>query len=55
MDIEKIAKKLEPLAPDEVDYWRKTREFVDAEMKGLLDKQIVSLAYQKLGDFNKKI
>jgi len=54
MDIEKIAHKLEPLAPDEVEHWRKTRELVDAEMKGLLDKQIISLAYQKLGDFHKK-
>lgn len=54
MDIEKIAKKLEPLAPDEVEHWRRTRELVDSDMQSLLDKQIISLAHQRLGGFHKK-
>jgi len=55
MDIEKIAQKLEPLAPDEVEHWRKTRELVDPDMKSLLDKQIISLAHRELGNFYNKI
>ncbi|MCK5612966.1 hypothetical protein KAR91_64425 [Candidatus Pacearchaeota archaeon] len=55
MNPEKIAAKLKPLAPDKVTHWLKTRELADPELKSLIDKQIISTAYQTLGDFHNKI
>ncbi len=55
MDIEKIAAKLEPLMPDTVKYWLRVRETSDADIRSLIEKQIISTAYDKLGDFHKKI
>src|SRR2546426_3291440 len=55
MDIEDIARKLEPLMPNEVRHWLKVRDLADPELKELIGKQIVSVAYQKLGDFRRRI
>ena len=55
MDIEKIARKLEPLMPKQVQRWLRLRDTADAELKELIDKQIISCAYHRLGDFRKKI
>ncbi|HDY86793.1 MAG TPA: DUF87 domain-containing protein [bacterium] len=55
MNPEKIAAKLKPLNPDKVSHWLKTRELADPDLKSLIDKQIISTAYQTLGDFHNKI
>ena len=55
MNIEKIAAKLNPLSPHKVSHWLKTRELADPELKALIEKQIISTAYQTLGDFHNKI
>ncbi len=55
MDLERIARKLEPLRPKEVRRWRKLREQIDPEDRALLDRQIVALAGRVLGEFHDKI
>jgi hypothetical protein len=55
MNIEKIAAKLKPLMPDKIAQWTKARELADPELKSLIEKQIISIAYKTLGDFNDKI
>ncbi|MCH8147406.1 MAG: DUF87 domain-containing protein [Planctomycetes bacterium] len=55
MDIHKLARKLKPLMPKEVDRWLKARETADPDLRDLIDKQIVSVAHRKLGDGNGKI
>lgn len=55
MNIEKVAEKLRPLMPDEVDHWMRSIDFADSELKTLLDQQIRYAAYEKLGDFSRKI
>ena len=55
MDIEKLARKLEPLMPKEVQHWLDLRDSADAEMKTLVDQQIVRAARKRLGDYRKKI
>ena len=55
MNIEKITTKLKPLNPEKVAHWLKTRELADPELKTLIEKQIISTAYQTLGDFHNKI
>ena len=55
MNTEKIAAKLKPLMPNKVSHWLKTRDLADPELKTLIDKQIISTAYQTLGDFHNKI
>lgn len=55
MDIERIALKLKPLNQEKVSHWLKTRELADPELRSLIDKQIISTAYQSLGDFHNKI
>ena len=55
MNPEKIAAKLKPLSPHKVSHWLKVRELADLELKALIDKQIISTAYQTLGDFHNKI
>ncbi len=54
MDIENLARKLEPLIPDQVQHWLRVRDLADPELKSLVEKEIVSTAYQLLGDFRKK-
>jgi Helicase HerA, central domain len=55
MEIERIARKLEPLMPREVQHWLQVRDTADSEMKSLIDKQIASLAHEKLGDYRQKL
>ncbi len=55
MNPEKIAAKLKPLNPDKVSHWLKARDLADPELKTLIEKQIISTAYQILGDFHNKI
>ena len=54
MNIIKIARKLEPLMPEKVKHWLRVRDTADPDLKALIDKQIVSTAYTRLGDFRKK-
>lgn len=54
MEVEKIAQKLEPLMPEQVKCWIRARDLADADLRGLIDKQIISTAYSVLGDFRKK-
>jgi hypothetical protein len=55
MNIEKIAAKLRPLLPTQVDHWMRVRDMAEPELKTLIEKQILSVAYKRLGDFNTKI
>ncbi len=54
MDIESVARKLEPLLPQDVRHWRHTRDLVDADLRSLLDKKLLSLARERLGDTEAK-
>ncbi len=54
MHVEKILNKLRPLMPDRVARWVRTLELTDPETRSLLEKQIISTAYQVLGDFHHK-
>ena len=51
MDVERLAGKLDLLMPREVGHWLRARDLADADTKALIEKQIVSVAYQRLGDF----
>jgi len=55
MGIEKAAAKLRPLMPDKISQWMKTYALADPELKSLIEKQIISIAYQAFGDFHNKI
>ena len=55
MKIEKIANKLKPLMPKKVAHWMKTRELADPDLQALIEKQVISAAYNYLGDFHDKI
>ena len=55
MNPKKIAAKLKPLAPEKVSHWLRTYSLADSELKTLIEKQIISTAYQVLGDFHNKI
>lgn len=41
--------------PQEISRWLQIRDMADAELKELIEKQIISVAYERLGDFRKKI
>jgi Helicase HerA, central domain len=55
MEIERLARKLKPLMPQEIQQWLRIRDTADADLKSLIDKQIVSLAHERLGDYRNKI
>jgi len=55
MDIIKLARKLQPLMPKQVEHWLRVRDGGDAELRELIDQQIVSEAYRRLGDFRSKV
>ena len=55
MEIHKILEKLEPIMPGQVSQWRKSLHFVNEQTKSLLEKHIISTAYDVLGDFDKKL
>lgn len=54
MDILKLARKLEPLMPNQVQHWLRIRDTADPELKTLIEKQIINSAYNMLGDFRSK-
>ena len=41
--------------PNKVAHWMKTRELADPDLQALIEKQIISTAYNYLGDFHNKI
>lgn len=55
MDIELLARKLEPLCPQEVATWRKRRHLVAPDIRELMDRRILTLAGNRLGDVRNKI
>lgn len=55
MEVERIARKLEPLLPGQVQRWLRVRDTAYAELKTLIDQQIVTTAHRVLGDFRNKI
>jgi hypothetical protein len=55
MNVERIAEKLQPLMPERVRLWMKARELAEPDVKALIEKQIISTAYNYLGDFHNKI
>src|SRR3989339_1170281 len=55
INLDKILQKLEPLMPEQVEHWRKIRDISSQELKDLIEKQIISTAYHKLGNFHKEI
>ena len=55
MDVEKLARKLEPLMPTEVSRWLSVRETADPELRALVEKQIIAAARRRLGDYRNKI
>ncbi|MBE7456556.1 MAG: hypothetical protein HS102_07995 [Planctomycetia bacterium] len=50
MNVEILARKLQPLMPNEVKQWMRTRD-LDAGMRELVEQQITSMAYRVFGDF----
>ena len=55
MDTEKLVRKLEPLVPAQVERWLRVRDVADADIKDLIDKEIIGTAHKILGDFRKKV
>ena len=55
MNIEKIAARLKPLMPEKISKLMKSRDMADPELKALIEKQIISMAYNTFGDFCNKI
>jgi len=55
MNIEKLARKLEPLMPEKVDRWFRLRDMAEPDLRSLLDKEMILLTHKKLGDFHSKI
>jgi len=51
MDIIKIARKLEPLMPKEVQHWLKVLDIADPALRSLAEQQIMMTARRVLGDF----
>jgi hypothetical protein len=50
MNIEKLARWLEPIIPDKIKTWIKARDMGDVQMRQLIEKQIISTAYRIFGD-----
>ena len=55
MDVFKVSKKLQPIMPNKVSSLMKSRELADPDLKALIEKQIISMAYKTFGDFRNKI
>lgn len=55
MHIQKIVQKLQPLMPARVAQWIRNMELAEPEVKSLIEKQIITTAYNCLGDFHNKI
>lgn len=50
MNIERLARWLEPIIPQQISTWMKARDMADAETRQMIEKQIVSTAYQIFGN-----
>lgn len=55
MDILKLARKLEPLMPNEVNHWLNSYELVDTHVKDLIEKEIIYNAQKHLGNYRDKL
>lgn len=55
MMIEKILRKLEPLLPEKVRAWRRSLDLVDADLRVLVEKQILATAHKRLGNFRNRL
>ena len=55
MDILRLARKLEPLIPEKIGHLLRARELADPELQTLIDRQIITLARQELGDYHDKL
>ena len=53
MEIEKLARKLEPLIQAQVEHWLRVRDVADPEVKDLIEKEMAGVAHDLLGDFRK--
>ena len=51
MEIEKVARKLQPLQPEAIGEYFKTRNFLSPQIRKSFEKEIISRAQQELGDF----
>ena len=54
MEITQLARKLEPLMPDQVRHWLRVRDLADPDVKSLVEREMINVAYQVLGDFREK-
>lgn len=50
MDVRELARKLRPIIPREVDAWIESREQVDGQLAGLLDREMLERAREILGN-----
>lgn len=50
MDIERLAKKLAPLMPEQVRQWLRARRLASPELRDLIDKQIIAASERHLGN-----
>jgi hypothetical protein len=50
-----IAKKLQPLLPDEIERWQKAKDIADGGLKQLIEKHILQVAYSRFGNFRNKL
>ncbi|MCZ6653622.1 MAG: DUF87 domain-containing protein [Planctomycetota bacterium] len=55
MEIKTLLDKLEPLIPEVVKQWRRSLYFVNEKTALLIEKSIITTAYDLLGDFDKKL
>lgn len=55
MEIETIARKLEPLYPDIILKWIKSRNISDSVLKELFDRRIIELGRETFGDMRDRI
>lgn len=54
MDAQRIAGKLEPLMPERIRTWRRTRDCAEPALRTLLDQELLILAHRVLGDIRAK-
>ncbi len=55
MELEKVARKLRPLMPEDVDHWMRVWESGNPRLKNLIERKILNEAYRHLGtDFKSK-
>ena len=55
MEVETVARKLEPMMAEQVQHWLRVRETAGSRFRALIEDEIVSAAYEVLGDFRRKL